>query len=91
MELRNETDQTPIRTVFFEAVETGMPALVTSNLAGGPLRLSGSTRFRMLGPLLPMICPARIVITFFFAVAGSVRGVALRDTIAAVLPVVVLQ
>jgi hypothetical protein len=68
-----------------------MPALVTSNLAGGPLRLSESTRFRMLGPLLPMICPARIVITFFFAVAGSVMGVVLRDTIAAVLPVVLLQ
>jgi hypothetical protein len=72
-------------------VEIGVPALVTNNLAGGPLKLSGSTRFRMLGPLFPIICPARIVITFFFAVAGSVMGVALRDTIAAVLPIVVLE
>jgi hypothetical protein len=54
-----------------------MPVLVTSNFVGGPPRLSGSTRFRMLGPVLPRSCPARMVITFFFAVAGNVMGVVL--------------
>jgi len=67
-----------------------MPVLVTSNFVGGPPRLSGSTRFRMLGPALPMSCPARMVITFFFAVAGNVIGVVLWCTTAAELPVVVL-
>lgn len=67
-----------------------MPVLVTSNFVGELPRLSGSTRFRMLGPVLPMSCPARMVITFFFAVAGIVMGVVLWCTTAVVWPVVVL-
>ena len=66
-----------------------MPVLVTSNFVGGPPRWSGINSLQNFGPS-PMSCPARLVITFFFAVTGNVMGVVLWCTTANVLPVAVL-